>query len=173
MLARASGVTDPESDMNPVFLALEASPLAAGRMLNADVRLEDVFSAFRRLTGKHEFMVVEGIGGVMVPIKSGYFVIDMIKEMKLPALIVCRASLGTLNHALLTVRACKEYNLEIAGIVVNGVRDDNLIEKMVGDLVNEITKIFVIGSIPYVENIDQEDVIELVSKHVKYDLLIT
>ncbi|MFQ5941857.1 MAG: dethiobiotin synthase, partial [Nitrososphaerales archaeon] len=103
LLAKIARSTDPENQINPVFLPLEVSPLAATKMLNIDIELDRVFSAFTQLTGKHEFVVVEGIGGVMVPIIHNYFVIDMIKEMKIPVLIVSRASLGTLNHTLLTV----------------------------------------------------------------------
>jgi dethiobiotin synthetase len=172
LLAKTVSSTDPEDEINPIFLPLEASPLTASRMLNIDIKLDMVFSAFKRLTGKHEFVIVEGIGGVMVPIKQNYFVIDMIKEMNLPVLIVSRAALGTLNHTLLTVRVCKEYDLTVAGIVVNGVRD-NSIEKTAAETIKELTGVFVIGSIPFVDVFDKNNMIDLVSKHVKYDLLIS
>ncbi len=173
LLMKASGSTDAESEINPVFLPLEASPFAASKALNIDIKLDEVFSAFKRLTDKHDFVVVEGIGGVMVPIKQNYFVIDMIKEMGLPVLIVSRAALGTLNHTVLTVRACKEYDLNIAGIVLNGVRNDNIAEKTASAIIRELTEIFVIGSIPFIEGLDASNVIDLVSKYVKYDLLIS
>jgi len=173
LLAKIAGSKDPESEINPVFLPFEASPFAASRALNMDIELDEVFSAFKRLTGKHEFVVVEGIGGVMVPIKQNYFVIDMIKEMNIPVLIVSRAALGTLNHTLLTVRACREYDLNVAGIVINGVRDNNIVEKTVDEMIRELTGMFVIGSIPFVDVFDPNNLIDLVSKHVKYDLLIS
>ena len=173
LLAKLSGSTDQEDEINPVFLPLEASPLAASRVLNTDIKLDEVFAAFKRLSDKHEFIVVEGIGGVMVPIKQNYFVIDLIKEMNLPVLIVSRASLGTLNHTVLTVRACREYKLDISGIVVNGVNDNNMAEKTVSEIIRELTGTFVIGSIPFVDKFDTDNVVDLVSKHVKYDLLIS
>ena len=173
LLAKISGSKDSESEINPVFLPLEASPLAASRALNIDIKLNEVFSAFKRLTDKHDFVVVEGIGGVMVPIKQNYFVVDMIKEMNLPVLLVSRAAVGTLNHTLLTVRACKEYDLNIAGIVLNGVRNDSIAEKTASEIVRELTEIFVIGSIPFVDGLDASNVVDLVSRHVKYDLLIS
>ncbi len=173
LLAKMAGSTDAEDEINPIFLPLEASPLAASRILNMDIKVEKIFSAFKRLTDKHEFVIVEGIGGVMVPIKENYFVVDMIKEMNLPVLIVSRAALGTLNHTLLTVRACKEYDLNVVGIVVNGVRDHNIVEKTASVIIRELTGIFVIGSIPFVDVFDASNVVDLVSKHVKYDLLIS
>jgi dethiobiotin synthetase len=172
LLAKLSDSKDPDNEINPIFLPLEASPFAASRILNIDVKLEDVFSAFKHLSEKHEFVVVEGIGGVMVPIRKDYFVIDMIKEMKLPVLIVSRAALGTLNHTLLTVKACKESGLDISGVVINGLRSNNKVEATVGEIVHELTGVFVIGNIPFVENLNTNDIVDLVSKHMKYDLLI-
>ena len=173
LLVKLAGSTDPESEVNPIFLPLEASPLAASKTLNVEIKVDEVFSAFKRLTAKHEFVIVEGIGGVMVPIKQDYFVIDIIKKMNIPVLIVSRAALGTLNHTVLTVRACREYNLDIVGIVINGVRDDNVAEKTAGEIIHELTGMFVIGSIPFVDELDTSNVVDLVSKHVKYDLLIS
>jgi dethiobiotin synthetase len=172
LLAKLSDSKDPDNEINPIFLPLEASPFAASRILNIDVKLEDVFSAFKHLSEKHEFVVVEGIGGVMVPIRKDYFVIDMIKEMKLPVLIVSRAALGTLNHTLLTVKACKESGLDISGVVINGLRSNNKVEATVGEIIHELTGVFVIGNIPFVENLNTNDIVDLVSKHMKYDLLI-
>jgi len=173
LLAKMAGSTDPENEINPIFLPLEASPLAASMALNVDIKLDEVFSAFKRLTSKHEFVIVEGIGGVMVPIKQNYFVIDMIKEMNIPVLVVSRAALGTLNHTLLTVRTCREYELNVVGIVVNGARDNNVIEKTVSEMIHELTGIFVVGSIPFVDMFDPSKAVDLVSKYVKYDLLIS
>jgi dethiobiotin synthetase len=173
LLAKISDCKDSENEINPVFLPLESSPLAASRALNIDIKLGEIFSAFKRLTDKHDFVIVEGIGGVMVPLKQNYFVIDMIKEMNLPVLIVSRAALGTLNHTMLTVRACKEHNLNVAGIVLNGVRNDNFAEKTANELIRDLTEIFVIGSIPFVNGLDANNVVDLVSRHVKYDLLIS
>jgi len=173
LLAKISGSKDAENEINPVFLPLEASPLAASRALNIDIKLDEIFSAFKRLTDKHDFVVVEGIGGIMVPIKQKYFIIDMIKEMNLPVLLVSKAALGTLNHTVLTIRACEDYDLNIAGIVLNGVRNDNFAEKTASEIIHELTEIFVIGSIPFVDGLDARNVIDLVNKHVKYDLLIS
>ncbi len=173
LLVKTSGSKDPESEVNPVFLPMAASPLVAGRALNIEIRMDDVFSAFRRLISKHEYVVVEGIGGVMVPIRKDYFVIDMIKEMRLRVLLVCRASLGTLNHTLLTVRACREHDLDLAGIVVNGVHESDIVERTAGETIRELSGAFVIGNIPHSDHLDTDDLVDLVGKHVKYDLLIS
>lgn len=176
-LSLASGSNDNENEVNPIFLPMEASPLVASKVLHLNIDLDKVFSVFNSLTSRHEFVVVEGIGGVMVPIKPNYFVADMIKKMSLPVLIVCRAALGTLNHTLLTAKCCKDYGFDVAGIVVNGVRNSNSVaEKTASDAIHELTGLPVIGVVPYVTELPKQNinmVIDLVSKHVKYDLLIS
>lgn len=173
MLAKLAGSTDAESEINPIFLPMEASPLAASRALKHEIRMEDVFSAFRNLSSKHEFLIIEGLGGIMAPIRSDYFVIDMIREMKLPVLIVARAAVGTLNHTLLTVAACKQNNLTIAGLVVNCVRSNVTAEATAADLIHELTGVFVLGTVPFVEKFDLTNPVDLVRKHVRYELLIS
>ncbi len=69
-------------------------------------------------------IVVEGIGGVMVPFNErGYFFADFARDLRLPALVVARSTLGTINHTLLTLEALRERRVPIAGVVMNGPRN--------------------------------------------------
>ena len=69
-------------------------------------------------------MVVEGIGGLHVPINmDGFLVADLIKKLRLPCVVVARSALGTINHTLLTLEALRRRKIEIAGVVVNGPRN--------------------------------------------------
>ncbi len=64
-------------------------------------------------------MVVEGAGGVMVPISRTFFMIHLIKKLQLPALVICSPTLGTLNHTLLTIAALKQAGIPLAGVIMN------------------------------------------------------
>ena len=68
-------------------------------------------------------VVVEGAGGILVPINEKYFIIDIIKKLSLPILLVARSGLGTINHTLLTVSELKKRNLPLLGIILNGKRN--------------------------------------------------
>ena len=70
-------------------------------------------------------VVVEGAGGILVPINEKYFIIDIIKKLKLPILLVARSGLGTINHTLLTVSELKKRNLPLLGIILNGKRNQS------------------------------------------------
>lgn len=65
-------------------------------------------------------LVVEGAGGLMVPLNDESFVIDLMVKLGLPAILVCRSGLGTINHTLLSLEAMRARNIDIAGLVING-----------------------------------------------------
>jgi len=65
-------------------------------------------------------LIVEGAGGLMVPLNDNAFVIDLAAELHLPIVLVARSALGTINHTLLSLEALRRRGLEIAGIVING-----------------------------------------------------
>lgn len=72
------------------------------------------------LPDKNEPLVIEGAGGVMVPINADFFMLDLMKKLCLPVLVVARSGLGTINHTLLTVDTLKRSGLEVIGVVMNG-----------------------------------------------------
>lgn len=67
-------------------------------------------------------LVVEGAGGILVPLAPGVLTIDLVKKLELPALVVARSGLGTINHTLLTLHALRASDIPIAGVVLNGPR---------------------------------------------------
>ena len=83
-----------------------------------------------------------------MPITKNYLVVDLIKDLKLPTLIVARAGLGTLNHTLLTVEALKKRKIDIIGIVMNGFKG-KLSEKTNPEIIEKLTKIKVIGTVKW------------------------
>ncbi|GBC73373.1 ATP-dependent dethiobiotin synthetase BioD 1 [archaeon HR04] len=173
IIAKYSCISSEEHGLvNPVFLALEAAPYMASMMLKQDVDIERVFKAYKRLKERHEFIVVEGIGGVMVPIKKDYYVLDLIRDLELPVLIVARARLGTINHTLLTVEACKRRGVEVIGIIMNMIDQSSIVEVNAGSIIQELSRVPVIGSIPYIKEMGVDD-IPCLAKYIRYDLLLT
>lgn len=157
---------------NPIFLPLEASPLAASRLLKKEIDVDDIRHAFNRLMDEHEYIIVEGIGGLMVPITRDYMVVDMIKDLNLPVLIVCRGALGTINHTLLTIHACLNNSIKVNGFIANMVKDDN--EGLAIDIIEELSNIPLLGKIPFINIKDYvRDARDAVRRYVRYDLLIT
>jgi dethiobiotin synthetase len=89
--------------------------LAEGRRVDLDA----VRDAYARLASRHDLMVVEGAGGLLVPAATGSTMADLAGELGLALVVVARASLGTINHTLLTLEAAEARNLAVAGVVIS------------------------------------------------------
>ena len=118
-LAEAADALDELALVNPVCLEAPLAPLVAARLEGTRVELGAVWRAYETLATRHEFLVVEGIGGLLVPIDEGATVLDLITMFRLPALVVTRPTLGTINHTLLTVRYAREHGVDVVGLVIN------------------------------------------------------
>jgi dethiobiotin synthetase len=88
--------------------------------------VEKILAGFQTLQCRVEHVIVEGVGGWLVPIRSDYFVSDLAVAMKLPLLVVAQNRLGCLNHAALTVRSIAAHQLRCLGLVLNstGTKSD-------------------------------------------------
>ena len=113
-LLEVSGNQDELEEVCPIRLKPAASPLQASRMSNQPVDIDLIMENYNQLQTRHDQMLVEGVGGLMVPIKSDYMILDLIKDLQLPLIIVSRIALGTLNHTLLTLKIAQETKIEIA-----------------------------------------------------------
>jgi dethiobiotin synthetase len=93
------------------------------------VDLAKIEKAYQKARSSCDFLIVEGVGGIQVPITKDFFVTDWMVKWKLPTLIVARAGLGTINHTLLTVEALKRRKVIILGVLVNGYKGKTIAER--------------------------------------------
>ena len=143
--------SDPLDWINPVRLAPPLAPSVAARLSGRSIDLARVWRAYRELSGRHEHVVVEGIGGLLVPILDRYPVARMVRRLGLPLLIVTRPSLGTINHTALTVLAARTHGLRILGLVINHHQDFPIgpAERTCRRTLETECKVPVLGEIPY------------------------
>ena len=118
-LRAAASVSDPIEDICPVQLELPAAPTVAAAAEGREVPLDEVRAAWERLHARHEVMIVEGAGGLLVPLAEKCTMADFAAELGLPVVVVARAALGTINHTLLTLEALERRGLPLAGVVVS------------------------------------------------------
>lgn len=107
------------NEVNPVWLRTPAAPYTAAMIENRAIDLALVRETFAALRARHSSVLVEGVGGWLVPIERGYTVADLAQEMGLPVVVVVKNRLGALNHAALTIHHIRGTGLECAGIVLN------------------------------------------------------
>ena len=118
LLLAAGGVGLTIDDVNPVWLRTPAAPIVGSLTEEVSIDIERILAAFHALQNQVEHVIVEGVGGWLVPIRSDYFVSDLAVEMKLPVLVVAQNRLGCLNHTALTVRSIAEHKLRCLGIAL-------------------------------------------------------
>ncbi len=104
---------------------------------------------FRTAKKKYDYLIVEGIGGVLVPVTKDFMAIDWLVRWKIPALVVARAGLGTLNHTLLTVEALQTRKVKVLGVVVNGYKGKELSEKTNAHALRKLLNVPVYGPLKF------------------------
>ena len=107
------------NDINPVWLRPPAAPYAASMIEGRSIDLVLIRETFARLRASHSSIIVEGVGGWLVPIERDYFVRDLAREFALPVAVVFANRLGALNHTLLTVESIRAAGLTCAGLIQN------------------------------------------------------
>lgn len=118
-LQAAADGADPLDDVCPQRFSLPAAPTVAARAEGREIEVWAIRRAWERLSARHECVVVEGAGGLLVPASEQHSMADLARELELPLLIVARAALGTINHTLLTLEAAVARGLSVAGVVIS------------------------------------------------------
>jgi len=118
-LRQAAATSDALSLINPLCYKAALAPWPAALQEKKSIDLNRINQSYRELCRRHDYMVVEGVGGLLVPIKRKYFVSDLILKLHLPAIVVSQPGIGTLNHTLLTVRTLKNEGIPLAGVIIN------------------------------------------------------
>ena len=161
-LIEVTGVQDALEDVCPYRLKTPVSPYQAARLEGKELYPEKILERFRALQSKHSMMLVEGIGGLLVPITRRYNVTDLALQMNLPLIIVSRIQIGILNHTLLTINAARQHGLKVAGVILNPVYKGELdtIEEEQGSLIEELSDTPILGNCPYIHDVSSKGVIQ-------------
>ena len=171
ILSRAAKACDPEKLVNPQFFKIPASPYTAWKTLKTKPKISTILSSFKKLTKLHDMILVEGMGGIMTPILKDYYITNLIKEMKIPAVIVTRSKIGTVNHTIMTCKMCEKYKIPVKGIIINNFDDGYPIPELKRDLQN-LTGIKVLGSIPFIKNKSDASLYRIFKKNIDLKTLL-
>jgi dethiobiotin synthetase len=173
ILAKAAQVHDSDQEINPFFYMVPAAPLVAARIVNQSTpSIADSVKAFHKLASKHDFMIVEGVGGIMVPLTSEAYVADLARDLKLPTIIVASSRLGTLNHILLTIKICRDYDLSIRGVIINGMpQRPGIVEKKLVSVIQELSNVRVLCVIPRLKELTYKTLGSSIKKSVNIDII--
>ncbi len=172
ILSAAAQVNDPENLVNPQFFPIPASPYTAWKNLKIKPKISQILNGFKKLSKLHEMILVEGMGGIMTPVLKDYFIANLIKDMGIPAVIVARSKVGTINHTIMTVRMCEKYKIPIKGIIINDFDSDGYkVDELTRDLKN-LLGVPVLGSVPFIDDLSDSSLHAIFKKNLDLKLLL-
>lgn len=173
LLKKLSKTTLSYEEITPFAFKEPLAPYVAGKLEGKNVTIEEVLNHWEKIRRKHEFFIVEGAGGISVPLGKQFLVSDLIKAMQLPLVIVARPNLGTVNHVFLTVQYAKSLGLPVAGVVINGISDHpDLAEKTNPELIEELCGVPILGITPKLKEVTIENIKKIVKEHIDVTLLL-
>jgi len=152
-----------------------AAPSLAADLEGIDIDIDKIVEDYKELGKKCDFIILEGAGGLLTPIKDSFSMRDLVIKLNLPLLIVARPNLGTINHTLLTIEAAKNKNIKIAGIIISGYPSETedaairnapaMIQKLSGEKI--------LGILPKIEDLNNNPAVlkEVFLKNINIDFL--
>jgi len=153
-LQEAAGGADPLELVCPYQFEPPLAPGVAARLAGVEISLPRLVETARTLASRHAALVVEGAGGLLVPLTPSQTYADLAVALGLPVLVVARAGLGTVNHAALTIEALRARGLALAGVVLNrtGPGDDASVPHNAAEI-ERLTGARVLATLPYCRDI--------------------
>ena len=148
-LVEAAGCSDPAEWVNPYCFTAPVAPALAAELEGVSVDMERIVDCYERLRSRHDLTVVEGAGGALTPVSGTLSVADLAQRLRIPALIVSRAGLGTINHTVMTVECLRSRGVECLGFFLNRFPPTpGLAERTNADRIAAVTGALHLGSIP-------------------------
>ena len=147
---QVSGISQPLETMCPFVYETAVSPHLAARLEGNPLELETVKAGFDRLTAQFDYIIAEGSGGIVCPLRydeKKIFLEDVISALKMPCLIVADAGLGTINSVVLTVEYMKARGLVVKGIIFNHFHPGDVMEEDNKIMCEELTGVPVLACV--------------------------
>lgn len=147
------------SVITPVTYKIPAAPITCVQLEGREIDYEAIVTAYTYLCENTDVVIVEGIGGAMVPLDAENTVLDLAVEFNLPTVIVARPNLGTINHSLLTIAAVRNAGLPVAGLVISGYNafEADIAEESSPDVICGFSNTNLLSIVPYDEESSVED----------------
>ncbi|MCD2203693.1 MULTISPECIES: dethiobiotin synthase [Halobacteriales] len=135
-VAEAAGSEDASVCLR--YLEPALAPAVAADVEDVALSYDEILQGCRRELEAADPGIVEGIGGLRVPLAEGMEVVDLAADLGLPTLVVARSGLGTLNHSALTVKALERRGLDVCGVVLNDYAGETLAERTNPDVLESM-----------------------------------
>ncbi|MDO9566316.1 MAG: dethiobiotin synthase [Candidatus Desulfaltia sp.] len=155
MIGREKEDVDNPLLLHPYTFDFPASPHLAAELEGQEVDIDKIVESYHTLMRRHDLLIVEGVGGVLVPLTRDRLLIDLVADLAIPVLIVTDSGLGTINHTLLTIEALTKRDITILGMVFNFAgKEDKIIEEDNRKTISRIGKRPSFGSLSKLDSME-------------------
>lgn len=160
LTCQAAGISCSR-DVTPYLLREPLAPAEAAKIDGTVIEFARIRESFDRLTAAYDFVIVEGAGGLMVPLVGGFLMADLARELDLPLLVVARPNLGTVNHTVLTCFAAQQMGIPVSGVIINNLpKEPDLAERSAPHHIGSLCGAPVLGVWPHETASDQAAAVE-------------
>jgi len=178
-LTQAADVKDGLDIVCPYRLKQPAAPSIASRLEDVHIDLNYINDQYFQLSLMHEVVLVEGVGGLLVPLNNSELVSDLVLQLGIPMIVVARPTLGTINHTLLTLNYAKMLGIRVAGLVINGFgrQQITVTERTAPDEIQHFADVELLGILPWIKTVSvpdmkMEGLVEEIADRLNIDSLL-
>lgn len=146
------------STITPVGYITAAAAIVGAAQEGRPIDFDSIAAAYNVICENSDIVVVEGIGGVRMPLTAEFDLLDLAVEFSLPVVVISRLGPGTINHVLMTIDCIRAAKLEIAGVVLNGydATEATVAEETAGEVVSQCSGVDILCDVPFDETADVE-----------------
>ncbi|MCA1981035.1 MAG: dethiobiotin synthase [Calditerrivibrio sp.] len=151
---------DLDGITNPYNFPFPASPHLSARISKVEIDIKKIKNNISHLSKNFDYVIIEGAGGLIVPITGKYTIVDLISDLRLPVIVVTTPKIGTLNHTFLSLEFLKNRKVDVLSVIYNNYtnKEDEI------TLDNIMTMKYFYPEIPFIETKDIERVVDIIEK---------
>ena len=150
LVKRAGSMPESFAEIVPFTFPEPLAPLLAARRAGVVITKTNLAAAVKKLIQPRRLTLIEGAGGLLAPLCENFLVLDLIKELNLPVLLVCRTALGSVNHTLLTLNRLRRENIDILGLIANHTTSiTGVAEETFTSQLTEFDPVTILGELPH------------------------
>ena len=180
-LLHCAGLQMEEHDkVVPYVLKDALAPAEASRLAGVKIEPRVMLAGARQMLSNHQISIVEGVGGISAPLTENYLVKDFFRDLQLPLVIVVKAVLGNVNHAVLTTEYARVHGLQVLGLIVNGWDEKTAgsLEKSNLYYYEKLTGLPILGKLPVLsqellQEFDRRALAEITEANIYIDKILS
>ncbi len=147
------------STITPIGYLTPAAPIVSAAHEGEPINFDKIVAAYKDICEVSDIVIVEGIGGVRVPLTEEFDLLDLAVEFAMPIVIVARPNLGTINHTLMTIDCTRAAELKIAGVVINGYKaaESTVAEETAPEVIAKCSGADILSVVPFDKTVNIEE----------------